>query len=57
MPGWDVTSADYQVALSLGKAPLSDKLNAAAHLQAAASRSEGLFGMEQVSRASAATSA
>jgi amidase len=26
VPGWDVTSADYMVALEMGKAPLSDKL-------------------------------
>jgi amidase len=27
VPGWDVTSVDYDVALSLHKAPLSDKVN------------------------------
>jgi amidase len=27
VPGWDVTSVDYDVALSLHKAPLSDKMN------------------------------
>jgi amidase len=27
VPGWDVASMDYLLALSLGKAPLSDKLN------------------------------
>ncbi|MCU1223076.1 MAG: amidase, Asp-tRNAAsn/Glu-tRNAGln amidotransferase subunit [Edaphobacter sp.] len=27
VPGWDVRSADYDVALSLHKAPLSDKIN------------------------------
>jgi Asp-tRNA(Asn)/Glu-tRNA(Gln) amidotransferase A subunit family amidase len=27
VPGWDVTSVDYDVALSLHKAPLSDKIN------------------------------
>jgi Asp-tRNA(Asn)/Glu-tRNA(Gln) amidotransferase A subunit family amidase len=27
VPGWDVTSIDYAVALALGKAPLSGKLN------------------------------
>jgi Asp-tRNA(Asn)/Glu-tRNA(Gln) amidotransferase A subunit family amidase len=27
VPGWDVTSIDYLLALSAGKAPLSDKLN------------------------------
>jgi Asp-tRNA(Asn)/Glu-tRNA(Gln) amidotransferase A subunit family amidase len=27
VPGWDVTSSEYLVALSAGKAPLSDKLN------------------------------
>ncbi|MEJ1963068.1 MAG: amidase family protein [Gammaproteobacteria bacterium] len=27
VPGWDVTSIDYALALSAGKAPLSDKLN------------------------------
>lgn len=27
MPGWDVTSVDYDVALSLHQAPLSDKIN------------------------------
>lgn len=27
VPGWDVTSVDYAVALSLGKAPLSDGIN------------------------------
>ena len=26
VPGWDVTSVDYAVALAMGKAPLSDKL-------------------------------
>jgi amidase len=26
VPGWDVTSVDYAVAVSMGKAPLSDKL-------------------------------
>jgi hypothetical protein len=26
VPGWDVTTVDYAVALSMGKAPLSDKL-------------------------------
>jgi len=26
IPGWDVTSVDYAVALAMGKAPLSDKL-------------------------------
>jgi hypothetical protein len=26
VPGWDVTSVDYLVALSMGKAPLSEKL-------------------------------
>src|SRR4030095_12136940 len=25
-PGWDVTTVDYAVALSMGKAPLSDQL-------------------------------
>jgi len=27
MPGWDVTTVDYAIALAMGKAPLSDKLN------------------------------
>ncbi len=27
VPGWDVTSVDYAIALATGKAPLSDKLN------------------------------
>jgi amidase len=27
VPGWDVTTVDYAVALAMGKAPLSDKLN------------------------------
>jgi amidase len=27
VPGWDVTSIDYAIALAMGKAPLSDKLN------------------------------
>ena len=27
VPGWDVTTVDYAVALATGKAPLSDKLN------------------------------
>ena len=27
MPGWDVTTVDYAVALATGKAPLSPKLN------------------------------
>jgi Asp-tRNA(Asn)/Glu-tRNA(Gln) amidotransferase A subunit family amidase len=27
VPGWDVTTVDYAIALALGKAPLSDKLN------------------------------
>ena len=27
VPGWDVTTVDYAVALALGKAPLSDKIN------------------------------
>jgi len=27
VPGWDVTTVDYAIALAMGKAPLSDKLN------------------------------
>ena len=35
VPGWDVTTVDYAVALATGKAPLSPKLNTAAHRQGA----------------------
>ncbi len=27
VPGWDVTTSDYDVALEMHKAPLSDKIN------------------------------
>jgi amidase len=42
VPGWDVTSADYQLALALGKAPLSDKLTLR-RIAGDASDPEGLF--------------
>ena len=41
-PGWDVTSADYQLALALGKAPLSEKLTLR-RIASTASDPEGLF--------------
>jgi amidase len=42
VPGWDVTSADYQLALALGKAPLSEKLTLR-RIAGGASDPEGLF--------------
>ncbi len=43
VPGWDVTTVDYAVALALHKAPLSDKLNLR-RLFKQASQDEGGFG-------------
>jgi Asp-tRNA(Asn)/Glu-tRNA(Gln) amidotransferase A subunit family amidase len=45
VPGWDVKSTDYLVALSLGKAPLSDKLNLRRLAAGNYSNSGGAFAM------------
>jgi amidase len=42
VPGWDVTSTEYQLALALGKAPLSEKLTLR-RIASGASDPEGLF--------------
>jgi amidase len=46
VPGWDVTSIDYAVALAAGKAPLSDKLHLR-RISKNVSQSEGSLGWEK----------
>jgi amidase len=50
VPGWDVESMDYLIALSLGKAPLSDKLNLRRLAAGNYSNTTGGFAMDQYLR-------
>ena len=50
VPGWDVTSVDYLVALAMHKAPLSPKLDAAAHQPRGSPTRAAPFVIEQVPR-------
>jgi amidase len=50
VPGWDVKSMDYQIALSLGKAPLSDKMNIRRLAAGNYSNTTGGFAMSQYLR-------
>jgi amidase len=47
VPGWDVKSMDYLIALSLGQAPLSDKLNLRRLSSGNYSNTTGGFAMNQ----------
>jgi len=49
--GWDVKSSDYLLALALGKAPLSDKLNLRRISSGGFSNSPGEFAMNEYLRA------
>jgi amidase len=50
VPGWDVKSQDYLIALSLGKAPLSDKVNLRRLAAGNYSNTTGGFAMNQYLR-------
>jgi Asp-tRNA(Asn)/Glu-tRNA(Gln) amidotransferase A subunit family amidase len=50
VPGWDVKSQEYLIALSLGKAPLSDKLNLRRLASGNYGNTTGTFAMNQYLR-------